>query len=189
MTIASLGWRLFVSMVVMGIACDGAGNSNAPAPCTNSGGVAELELGTGLEEGVEYLSLADGAQVPLMFGQQQGFHVWVHLRMNGVCGNGLRIERLATAKESGRILLSSMEILNVVPAVDGVAAAAGWLQLPASLPTFLCPPVMGEPIIGKPIDLRVRIQDELGRSAETQKTVYPFCPEGPSRSVCLSTCK
>src|SRR5262249_31177893 len=135
-----------------------------------------------------FAPLSPNQNVPLTFGQQQGFHVWTNLRARNLCFEQVTFKRTATAVATGQILSTSQEQLPLVPAQDPALAQAGWGQLPTSVPTFLCPNPGGYSIPHQQIELRVDIQDQMGRMATAKQTVVPFCPMTSIQATCERQC-
>jgi hypothetical protein len=126
-----------------------------------------LEVGTGEWQ---FEPLEDGQDVPLVFGSQGGYHVWVSYRARELDPVDVRIEistEILTRNDSktGSILLR-----NLTPYEEpGVYGQIGW---PAVIPEAGCAD-------GEPVEVVVSLLDRRGRSITDARTVVPHASSEP----------
>jgi hypothetical protein len=163
-------------------------NDPKPMPTCSINGAPEVTLGTGPEDGMGFVPVTDGEMVPLTFGVQQGFHVWVNIRAKNVCFSQIKVTRTARLTSTQEIIITSSDQLTLIPASDPALAADGVGELPTSRPTFMCPNTLSLSIPGQSVDFRVDIQDSGGRMASDQRRLVPVCPANSFHDRCVSQC-
>lgn len=156
--------------------CGGCGGT-PPRP----GGMG-LTLGTSAEDGTGFLPLS-GDQ-PLVPGSQGGFHVWLKYRISGMAEGKVRIKRTARRVSDHRLLLTTDGVQEV-----GQMGEEGYWELPAPIPSFMCPSPLGVVVQDQPAVFNVVITDEQGRVlVEDTAEATPRCPEGDQADFCRRIC-
>lgn len=149
-----------VALVLLG--CQGAGGSDAgrvdaPPP------EARVELGTGTSR---FVTLPEGAELELVAGPQGGWHVDLTTRIWNVDIDGLRIAYEAfEAGDTTRVSLPTELVLTssrVVREGDHWLRAGDFLQLDVTGPAD---------VVGRELDVRVRVEDPAGRTADDTRRV------------------
>jgi hypothetical protein len=153
------------------VACDGA---HAAA--------LSLEVGTGDPEHPVFNPLPVDGRVDLFPGPQQGYHVYLQVRVTGVCPNRFLVKRKIREPGKTQVIRSQEEHLTGLVNLGG-----GDLVLPRAQPTFICPSNMpGVQMVDRELDLEVTFEEELGacdsladgaRTITQHVTIVPTCAE------------
>ena len=130
-----------------------------------------------------WTDVADGADLVLEVGPQGGFHMWLHLRASGLCLDGL--QATPEAKTTAAELVASRA--DVPLSLVDLAEPSGWSGTAMPERLILCQPPFGIDVIDQPIDISVRVQDQLGRTATDSRRLVVRCPT--SNQSVLATCK
>jgi hypothetical protein len=176
-----------VSILVLALlGCEG---STPPMPPVMT---LDLQLGTvDLRKNgdTRWVDLTDDQQVELAPGAQGGFHVWLLYRIGeNDQPRKLRIERIADRIGDGEIRQRVLTTSNNIE----VPAMPLW-ELPAPVPSFMCPTPIGVNVIDAPLELLVRVSDDASGTELAEKSVriFPGCPpDGDAqRDFCLRICQ
>jgi hypothetical protein len=145
-------------------------------------GTGALQLGGAAPDGEGFWPLP--GDVELVPGAQGGFHVWLKLRVSGVAPGRVRLARTARRVSDGRLLLTTEGVGEIGPIGPG-----GYFEIPAPIPSFLCPSPLGIRVMDERVVFSVEMSDEasapLGR-ASAEAT--PRCPAGDQAAFCARIC-
>jgi hypothetical protein len=144
----------------------GTGGDGCPGG-DDGGGPPWIEVGTGEWR---FEPLEDGQDVPLVFGSQGGYHVWVSYRTGGLDPVDVRIE-IATEILSHPDTRTASILTRTLPQADepGVYGQIGW---PAVVPQAGCAD-------GEPVEVEVRLEDRHGMAVRDARTVVPHASVEP----------
>ena len=158
----------------------GCGDSvSPPSPVT-------ISLGTVDASGSGFYPLA-GDQ-PLVAGAQGGFHVWLKYRVAGMAPATVRVSRTVRRVSDGKLVLKTEGSQDV-----GAAATDGAWELPAALPSFMCPTPIGVRVDGEAMHFQVVLTDpdsgEVLGTGDAQAT--PQCPpsDDAQHDHCMKICE
>jgi len=136
-----------------------------------SGAPSLLIAGTD-DAGETFEPFEDGAERSLIGGAQGGMHVWMQLRLSGMCTSGLDVDRrIETDDEAGELVDVQRGPLRFT---DG--PEPGTFELAAPLTMILCPTT--RPVIDQPFRFAVRAEDAEGRVVIERKPFVAACPTG-----------
>ena len=128
-------------------------------------------LGSPEEGGTSTEPIVDGAQRPLIRGAQSGFHLWMNLRIGGMCPSEVRIARRMSDAETGNVIISQGERATFKP----TPGDPNVFQLDAAFAFFMCPQSLGYPIRDQLVRAEVQVTDANGRTASAMVTMVPTC--------------
>ena len=92
-------------------------------------------------------------------------------------------------RESRRVSDHALVLLADGTQEVGAAAADGWWELPAALPSFMCPTPIGISVIDQRIVFDVTFTSMDGAplaTASAEATVH--CPDAPQGTYCTNIC-
>lgn len=145
-------------------------------------GSVRLALGSAASDGSGFLPL-DGDQT-LVAGAQGGFHVWLKYRVAGMAPAKIHVHR-----ESHRVSDHALVLLTDGTQEVGAAAGDGWWELPAALPSFMCPTPLGVNVIDEPILFDVTLTTSDGAPlANSSAEATVRCPAGDQSAFCRRIC-
>jgi hypothetical protein len=125
-----------------------------------------------------------GGDQTLVAGAQGGFHVWLKYRVAGMSPGTVRVHR-----EVHRVSDQALILLTDGTQDVGAASPAGYWELPAALPSFMCPTPIGISVIDERVhfDLTLTADDgsTLGHGS-AEATVH--CPAGDEAPFCARIC-
>jgi hypothetical protein len=159
------------------------GEADPYLPDAGGGGSVTLTLGTVDAAGAGFVPLA-GDQ-PLIPGAQGGFHVWVKYRVSGHQAGPVRIKRTARRVSDNRLVLLTESAQDL-----GEPSADGYWEVPAAMPSFMCP----SPIGVRVVDERLRFIVELFHPdtgellGQGQAEATPRCPDDAQHEWCMRIC-
>ena len=140
-------------------------------PCAQIEGPAEIFLGGADASGLMFESVSPGEERALIIGGQGGMHVWIHLRMRGMCPATTVVER--------RGITASDELVTFgrgVPSfVDG--SSEGEHELDAAFAMVMCPSGIGRSVAGETIRFEVHASDDADRTADATVELVPRCDD------------
>jgi hypothetical protein len=157
-----------------------AAGCGAEPPSPLPPGDVEISLGT-VDEGAGFLALA-GDQ-PLVPGAQGGFHVWLTYRVQGHQPGAVRVRRTARRVSDGRLILLTEGMVDLGPAGEG-----GFWELPAPLPSFMCPSPLGVRVFDELVRFEVELLDAGEPMASGSAEAVPRCPDDEHLEFCLRIC-
>jgi hypothetical protein len=167
----------FAGIVAAALGLGGCSGAHEPPP-----GSATLALGGTATDGSGFVPL--GGDQTLIPGAQGGFHVWLKWRVQGMAPEKVHVHR-----ESRRVSDDALVLLADGTQEVGAANVDGWWELPAALPSFMCPTPIGISVIDERIvfDVTLTTVDgaPLARSS-AEATVH--CPAGDQNAFCLNIC-
>jgi hypothetical protein len=168
------GAALFVALVVAG--CGGGGTRPPP-------GDAMLTLGgAAASDGSGYVAL--GGDQTLVPGAQGGFHVWLKYRVAGMAPEKVHVHR-----ESRRVSDDALVLLADGTQDVGAVGDDGWWELPAALPSFMCPTPIGISVIDERIVFEVTLTTLDGAPlAKSTAEATVHCPAGDQAAFCAHIC-
>lgn len=145
-----------VALAITSPSCEPSGSPRpelVPVPSTPP--TLHVDLGTGIAEFVE---LAEGEPVELVYGPQGGFHVWTAIRVHDDAIPEVQVNLTARLENGAPAGPPSSALTALSPSADGARSAAGLRNLIAS----------AESVRGKRFILRVEViaRDERHGSAE-----------------------
>jgi hypothetical protein len=159
-------------------ACD------APPPAPDAG-VGELVIGTVDASKQGFLPMI-GDQT-LVAGAQGGFHIWLKYRVSGVAAGPVRVLRTVRRISDGRLILKTDDLVTIGP----LDADGGW-ELPAPLPSFMCPTPIGVQVYDQPVRFDVTVTDVKSGAtlADGTADATPRCPTADPAQLafCLKIC-
>jgi hypothetical protein len=144
-----------------------------------------MEVGSAVpEEGVSFVVVEDGTQVPLVPGSQGGFHVWLGMRVRGISGR-LYVEREARREADQALVFRGLRQIIDIPE----DAYQDWWISPSSSPAFMCPSPIGIRVFDEALVFVVRLLDEDEEVLATDRIVLvPRCTEGAQEAFCRDIC-
>ena len=164
-------------LVVLG-ACGAVPDPQLPdaAPST-----VALTLGTVDASGGGFFPLA-GDQ-PLVPGAQGGFHVWLKFRVEGLPPSTVRVQRTARRVRDGALIL-------LTEGVQDMGMGAGVWELPAPLPSFMCPSPIGVNVRDEVVRFTVTLLNVQSGATlgEGSAEATPRCPGDGQREFCERIC-
>ena len=145
-------------------------------------GSATLALGSAAADGTGFAPLAgDETLVP---GAQGGFHVWLKYRVSGMAPATVHVHR-----ESHRVSDDALVLLTDGTQAVGPAGPDGWWELPAPLPSFMCPTPIGISVIDERIVFDVTLSTTDGAPlAKSSAEATVHCPDGDQAAFCAKIC-
>lgn len=175
-----LSLRRAASVALLGLA---AGCVTEPPPPSGS---VELTVGTVDAAGAGFLSMA-GDQ-PLVPGAQGGFHVWLKYRVKDYVPGTYVVRREVRRAGDAKLVLRPTD----TPVELGEPDPSGSWELPAPLPSFMCPTPIGVEVRDQSVRFKIQLLDPetLEVMAEGTAVATPRCPpEGdPQRAFCERIC-
>lgn len=140
----------------------------------------DFTLLAGSPDGTAGTPLPPGGVLPLYFGLQGGFHVYVQIAMERMDPRALSVSRRLLDPQTGAQLRSQAETLTL-QCEDGA-----W-QLGQGQLTFICPSgVAGVAVEGRDLTLEVTLSDPASGASLTKRfTIHPVCqPSQPHYDEC-----
>lgn len=182
-----------LGLVMFSVAALGGGCAEeAPLadPCTGS--LAEppsLEiLGAPSEGGREVEAIVEDGDRPLIRGMQAGFHLWINLRVRGMCLEQGVITRELYDATTNALLIAQGERANFTPTTGEPFSG----RLAEAIAFFACPDPLGARLDGTSVRIRAKVRDRVGRIAEDEVRFFPRCDEAVQDGVfyrnCLCSC-
>lgn len=177
---------LTLAMLALASALVSCGDDAGVGPCASTAvGAPTIEiLGAPEEGGAGTEPIVEGAPRALVHGPQSGFHVWMNLRIRGMCPSGVRIARRMSDAVTGDVILAVGERVTFTQAPDDATA----FQLSSAFPFFMCPQDLGYPIRDRVMRAEVQVTDSRGRTASTTVTMVPTCSADTQGGAYLSDC-
>jgi hypothetical protein len=156
-----------VASIVLSLALLAGCGDSSPPPVS----AVTVTLGTIDASGSGFYNLS-GDQ-PLVAGAQGGFHVWLKYRVAGMPPATVRVSRTVRRVSDGRLVLKTEGSQEI-----GAAGADGAWELPAALPSFMCPSPVGVRVEGEAMRFQVVLSDpDTGEVLGTGEAVAtPQCP-------------
>jgi hypothetical protein len=144
---------------------------------------AALAIGTVDNDAASFLPMA-GDQT-LVAGAQGGFHVWLTYRVSGVRPGETRVLRTVRRVSDNRLILMADGVQDI-----GAPGPDGFWQLPAPLPSFMCPAPIGVQVNDELVRFDVTLVDPTTKEvlAEGTAEATPRCPDGAQQAHCLDIC-
>lgn len=154
----------------------GCGGAQSPP------GSATLLLGGAASDGSGFVALSgDQTLVP---GAQGGFHVWLKYRVAGMAPATVHVHR-----ESHRVSDDALVLRADGTQAVGNVAAEGFWELPAALPSFMCPTPLGISVIDQRIVFDVTLTGDDGKTiAKSSAEATVHCPGGDQAAFCAHIC-
>ncbi|MGZ3425365.1 MAG: hypothetical protein ACXVCV_01895 [Polyangia bacterium] len=168
------GGALTVALLVAG--CGGGGTHPPP-------GDAMLALGgAAASDGSGFVPL--GGDQTLVPGAQGGFHVWLKYRVAGMAPEKVHVHR-----ETRRVSDDALVLLADGTQDVGAADTDGWWELPAALPSFMCPTPIGISVIDERMVFDVTLTTLDGAPlAKSSAEATVHCPTGDQAAFCAHIC-
>ena len=170
------------------VSCGGsgmAGPHDGAVDASALDGPSDVSVTVGGSDGTAWQTLDDGADVALHPGAQGGFHVYLHLRVQGLSPGLLTIERVGKRVRDGQVVTRARDRKMLDAAMDGGA----WLQITEPMLVFMCPSPIGIGIEDETIRYELDLTDVAGKHGHGEKTVTPRCPaEADQRTFCERIC-
>lgn len=145
-------------------------------------GTAMVLLGGTAPDGSGFSPLG-GDQI-LVAGAQGGFHVWLKYRVAGMAPATVRVHREAHRASDDALVLRTDGTQDIGP-----AGPDGWWELPAALPSFMCPTPIGVNVIDERIRFDVTLTTADGAplgAGDAEATVH--CPTDGQADFCRRIC-
>ncbi len=145
---------------------------------------AAIVLGTVASDGTGFEPMT-GDQ-PLIPGAQGGFHVWLKYRVAGIAPGTVRVVRTVRRVADGRLILMTDGAQDI-----GAAGTDGWWELPAPVPSFMCPAPLGVRVNDELVRFDVTLVDPTSGATLVEGTAdaTPRCPaDGDQAAHCLAIC-
>jgi len=172
--IAATGALIAAACALVG--CGGGGGMQPPP------GDALLALGSAAQDGSGFVAL--GGDATLVPGAQGGFHIWLKYRVEGMAPEKVKVHR-----ESHRVSDDALVLLADGTQEVGAPAADGWWELPAALPSFMCPTPIGINVIDERIVFEVTLSTmDDAPLAKTSAEATVHCPDGDQAAFCAKIC-
>ena len=172
--IAGCGALIAVACALVG--CGGGGTQPPPGDAMVAVGTAAAVDGSGW---------ADlGGDATLVPGAQGGFHIWLKYRVAGMAPEKVKVHR-----ESHRVSDDALVLLTDGTQDVGAPDVDGWWELPAALPSFMCPTPIGINVIDERIVFEVTLStmdDQPLAKSSAEATVH--CPDGTQAAFCAKIC-
>ncbi|MGZ3405237.1 MAG: hypothetical protein ACXVAN_02255 [Polyangia bacterium] len=167
------GGALTVALLVAG-----CGGGTHPPP-----GDAMLALGgAAASDGSGFVPL--GGDQTLVPGAQGGFHVWLKYRVAGMAPEKVHVHR-----ETRRVSDDALVLLADGTQDVGAADADGWWELPAALPSFMCPTPIGISVIDERMVFDVTLTTLDGAPlAKSSAEATVHCPTDDQAAFCAHIC-
>jgi hypothetical protein len=145
-------------------------------------GMGSIELGTTALDGTGFDPLV-GDQ-PLVPGAQGGFHVWLKYRVGGMSPGKVTVYRTVRRVSDDKLILRAEGAVELgEPGDDGM-----W-ELPAALPSFMCPTPIGVQVEDEPVVFDVQVKDAGGTLlGEGTAEATPRCPTDAQADFCHRIC-
>jgi len=172
--IAATGALIAAACALVG--CGGGGGMQPPP------GDAMLALGSAEQDGSGFVAL--GGDATLVPGAQGGFHIWLKYRVEGMAPEKVKVHR-----ESHRVSDDALVLLTDGTQDVGAPGPDGWWELPAALPSFMCPTPIGINVIDERIVFEVTLStmdDAPLAKSSAEATVH--CPDGDQAAFCAKIC-
>jgi hypothetical protein len=168
--------RLAVIALLAGLTgCSGGGTHPPPGP-------GMLALGGAASDGSGFVPL--GGDATLVPGAQGGFHIWLKYRVEGMVPQKVHVHR-----ESHRVSDDALVLLADGTQDVGTPGDDGWWELPAALPSFMCPTPIGINVIDERIVFDVTLTTEEGAPlAHSSAEATVHCPDGDQAAFCQRIC-
>ncbi len=144
---------------------------------------ATLELGGSDELGGAFEAYADGADRPLIFGTQGGFHVWLRARTAGVCP-GAPVFTLRVFEDDTGDMVSYQR--TPLPVVDEGGGAG---SLRDAVPLILCPSPFDAQVADRAFRVSVEVVDDDGRTASADHRFVPRCDASVQGGSFVGDCR
>ena len=146
-------------------------------------GDAMLALGgAAASDGSGFVAL--GGDQTLVPGAQGGFHVWLKYRVAGMAPEKVHVHR-----ESRRVSDDALVLLADGTQDVGAVGDDGWWELPAALPSFMCPTPIGISVIDERIVFEVTLTTLDGAPlAKSTAEATVHCPAGDQAAFCARIC-
>jgi hypothetical protein len=158
----------------------GACSSTPPMPPV----MGSVELGTTALDGTGFQTLI-GDQ-PLVPGAQGGFHVWLKYRVEGMSPGKVTVYRTVRRISDDKLILRAEGAVEL-----GQAGPDGAWELPAPLPSFMCPTPLGVKVEDEPVVFDVQVKAADGTLlGEGNAEATPRCPADgdPQADFCHRIC-
>lgn len=164
--------------VLLALAC---GDAELPDTPDAAPPAVTLTLGTVDASGAGFFPLA-GDQ-PLVPGAQGGFHVWLKFRVVGLPPSTVRVQRTARRVRDNALILRTEGVQDMGMGADP------W-ELPAALPSFMCPTPIGVNVRNEAVRFTVTLVDVQNGAtlAEGAAEATPRCPEDAQKAFCERIC-
>jgi hypothetical protein len=160
----------------------GALGACSPAAPQHPIGTGSVLIGTPAADGTGFLPL-QGDQ-PLVPGAQGGFHVWLSYRVQGMSPGQVTVKRTVRRVSDNRLLLTTSGVQQV-----GEAGPDGYWELPAPIPSFMCPTPLGVKVEDQPAVFDLVILDASGTVlGEGNAEATPRCPTDGQAAFCQRIC-
>ncbi|MGZ3439832.1 MAG: hypothetical protein ACXVDD_09955, partial [Polyangia bacterium] len=146
-------------------------------------GDAMLALGgAAASDGSGFVPL--GGDQTLVPGAQGGFHVWLKYRVAGMAPEKVHVHRETRRVSDDALVLLADGTQDVGAADDG-----GWWELPAALPSFMCPTPIGISVIDERMVFDVTLTTLDGAPlAKSSAEATVHCPTGDQAAFCAHIC-
>lgn len=141
-------------------------------PCADISGTPSLLIAGSDDAAETFETFDDGAERSLIMGTQGGMHVWMQLRIAGLCTAGLDVDRRVETDDAAGELVDVQR--GPLRWVDG--PEPGTFELRAPLTMILCPTT--RPVIDQPFRFAVRAEDAEGRVVIERKPFVAACSTG-----------
>ena len=123
----------------------------------------------------------------LVAGAQGGFHVWLKYRVVGLQARTVRVLRTVRRVADDRLILKTDDIVDL-----GAPGADGYWELPAPVPSFMCPAPLGVQVNDQPVRFEVQLvdPDSSATLADGTAGATPRCPtaDATQHAFCVSIC-
>jgi len=144
--------------------------------------MGSISLGSTALDGTGFVPL-EGDQT-LVPGAQGGFHIWLKYRVSGMAAGAVTLKRTVRRVSDDKLVLTTMGAQELGPLADD-----GSWELPAALPSFMCPSPLGVNIVGEPMLFDLVIVGADGKTlGEGTAEATPHCPDGDLGRFCASIC-
>lgn len=169
-------------LLTLSVACGCAGDEDSmQCPGLPMEGAA-LSIGGGDELGLAFEPFEPGADRPLVFGTQGGFHVWMHLRAEGLCPGSNIVETRVFAPD-GDMALFQRQPMPFDDAGEGIA------ELRAATPLILCPSPGGDVVQDVAYRVTVEVADRDGRVASAESRFVAVCDPATQGGGFVDDCR
>ena len=141
---------------------------------------ATVTIGGADELGLDFAGYDEGADRPLVFGTQGGFHVWMHLSAEGLCEGSVIVETRVFDPDDEMVLFQQQPM--------PFDAAGSSVELRAATPLILCPSSSGDPVEDTAYRVSVEVTDRDGRVATAEKRFVAVCDASVQGGTFVDDC-
>ncbi len=133
----------------------------------------ELQVGTAPESGEGFVPFEDGDDVPLVWGAQGGYHIYLSYLVRGYDPNGIVVRKRVSFAVNGDEITENPEALNLRPPDE--PADDTYCGLRNAQLAILCPTIVGQ-IEDADLVIEVDLEDLAGEATSVTRYARAVCP-------------